>query len=113
VRARKLGVDHIVSSAKVAAGAFVDRAVFRHSVRSVSDDGYELLTLQWPKDRPLTAERMQEWHDRGVRLLALANGNGTAAPPADPVAALAGQSGLLIGARGAIEAIAAELDETP
>jgi Trk K+ transport system NAD-binding subunit len=112
-RVRKLGVDHVVSSARVAAGAFVDRAVFRHPVRSVCDDGYELLTLQWPKERPLSAERMQQWHDRGVRLLATANGNGTATPPAEPVVELFEHSGLLIGSPSAIEAIAAELDDTP
>lgn len=98
-----------LSTSAIAATAFVGAAVDWRSRRPFEMGGVPYLAIRHEAERDVPAAAIDEWHRRGVRILAFRRRAGQPAEPADGIDALRpGDRMVLAGPR---EAVAAVLEE--
>lgn len=99
-----------LSTSAIAATAFVGAAVDWRSRRPFQVGGTRYLSLRHEVAEPIPDSQVDEWHRRGVRILAFRRSSGRAAEPADGATALGPGDRMVLA--GPWEAVASVLEET-
>jgi Trk K+ transport system NAD-binding subunit len=108
--ARAFGVDVPLTAAGSAATAFVEAAASEESLRTFDPDGLAMAALRWPSGHPVGRRQMADWHEKGVRLLALWRANEGVRAPAAEVAGIADdEAAMLAGPHEAIDEVLEQL----